>query len=62
MFWIAFALIVAANVVYHLAQKSTPAAVHPVATMIGLRRFGSCSAGIASLVAVGCPGRALAIV
>ncbi|MEO8504996.1 MAG: EamA family transporter [Acidobacteriota bacterium] len=34
MFWIAFALIVVANVVYHLAQKSTSATVHPVATMI----------------------------
>ncbi len=34
MLWLSLALIVAANVVYHLAQKSTPAAVHPVATMI----------------------------
>ncbi len=34
MLWISLALIVAANVVYHLAQKNTPAGVHPVATMI----------------------------
>lgn len=34
MFWISLALIISANVVYHLAQKSTPAGVHPVATMI----------------------------
>jgi len=34
MLWISLALIVAANVVYHLAQKNTPSGVHPVATMI----------------------------
>lgn len=34
MLWISLALIVLANVVYHLAQKNTPAGVHPVATMI----------------------------
>jgi uncharacterized membrane protein len=34
MLWISLALIVGANVLYHLAQKTTPAGVHPVATMI----------------------------
>lgn len=34
MLWISLALIVAANVVYHVAQKNTPPGVHPVATMI----------------------------
>lgn len=34
MLWLSLALIVAANVMYHVAQKNTPVGVHPVATMI----------------------------
>jgi len=34
MLWFSLALIVGANVVYHVAQKNMPADVHPVATMI----------------------------
>jgi drug/metabolite transporter (DMT)-like permease len=33
--WLPFALIVAANLVYHLGQKAIPAGVHPLVSLCG---------------------------